>query len=96
MGRSSEVVGEACVRASDVRRWKKAVVEAIEERVRRQNIGAEHDLERRRYDGLFVDGTGKDRRAESGEQRICFWCGERGHLKKDCKGNKKDKGPRGN
>ena len=52
-GRSSEVVGEACVRASEVRRWKKAVVEAMKERVRRQNIGAEHDLERRRYDGLL-------------------------------------------
>ena len=83
-----------------MRRWKKAVVEAMEERVRRRNLGAEHDLERRRYDGLFVDGVGrrevsKDRRSETGEQRMCFGCGERGHLKKDCKGNKKDKGPRG-
>ena len=83
-----------------MRRWKKAVVEAMEERVRRRNLGAEHDLERRRYDGLFADGIGrrevsKDRRAETSEQRMCFGCGKRGHLKKDCKGNKKDKGPRG-
>ena len=72
----------------------------MEERVRRRNLGAQHDLERRRYDGLFLDGAGrreviKDRRPEMGEQRMCFGCGERGHLKKDCKGNKKDKGPRG-
>ena len=77
------------------------MVEAMEERVRRRNIGAKHDLERRRYDGLFLDGIGrrevsKDRRVELGEQRTCFWCGEKGHLKRDCKGNKKDKGPRGN
>ena len=100
LGRNAEVISNSGVRAGDIRRWKKAVVEAMEERVRRRNLGAEHDLERRRYDGLFVDGAGrrevsKDRRPEMGEQRMFFGCGERGHLKKDCKGSKKDKGPQG-
>ena len=98
--RDVEVVGDLCVRAGDVRRWKKAVSEAMEERIKRRNLSAEHDRERRRFDGLFVDGVrrrevSKDGRSETGEQRMCFGYGERGHLKKDCKGGKKDKGPGG-
>ena len=84
-----------------MRRWKKAVSDAMEERIKRRNLSAgQDDRERRRLDGLFEDWTGrrevsKDRRSEKGEQRMCYGCGERGHLKKDCKGDRKDKGPRG-
>ena len=96
--RDVEVVGDSCVRAGDVRRWKKALSEAMEERIKRRNLSAEHDRERRRFDGLFVDGAGrrevsKDRRSEKGEQKMCYGWGERGHLKKDCRGDRKDKGP---
>ena len=51
---------------------------------------------------LFEGWTGrreisKDRKSKRGKYRMCYGCGERGHLKKDCRGdkNKKDKGPQG-
>ena len=51
-------------------------------------------------DGLFTEGSerrevSKDGRSGMGELRMCYGCGVRGHLKKNCKGEKKDNGPRG-
>ena len=99
--RDLEVVGGAFSRDCEVRKWKKSVMEAMEERIRRRNLGAgQEDREKRRMDGLSEGWTGrreisKDRKSERGEYRTCYGCGDRGHLKKDCKGNKKDNGPRG-
>ena len=95
--RDLEAAGELCKRAGDVRRYKLAVSEAMEERVRRQNLSVVQGRERR-LDGLLVEGVGgsrvsKERKPE--ETRMCYGCGERGHLKMNCKGSKKDKGVRG-
>ena len=92
--RDLEVAGDSCKRAGDVRRWKKAVSEAMEERIRRRNLSVEQDRERRRLDGLFTEGikrreVSKDGRSKTVELRMCYGCGQRGHLKKTCKGERK-------
>ena len=99
--RDMETVGGSLKRDCEVRKWKKAVMEAMEERVKRKNFEAgQGDWEKGRMEDLFGGWKGrrevsKDRRSERGKYRTCYGCGERGHLKKDCGRDKKDKGPRG-
>ena len=98
--RDLEVAGDPRVRAGDIRRWKQAVSEAVEARIRRRNLSAEQDRVRRRLDGLFTEGSErregcKDGRSGTVELRMCYGCGTRGHLEKNCKEEKKDNGPRG-
>ena len=100
LGRDPGVVRDLCWRTGDVGQWKKAVEEALEERARRRNVSADQGQERRRLDGLLVEGAGrkdgsKDRRLGANAGKMCFGCGEFGHMKKNCKGEKKEKGPRG-
>ena len=96
-----EVVGGSLKKDYDVRKWKKAVMEVMEERVKKREIEVGHyDRERGRMEDLFGGWSGrredsKDRRLERRESRICHACGERGHLKKDCGRAKKDKGFQG-
>merc|ERR1712243_9732 len=99
--RDLESVGGSFKRDCEVRKWKKAVMEAMEERVKKRNLEVgQGDREKRRTEDLFEGWTGrreisKDRKSERGEYRTCYGCGERGHLKKDCGRDKKDKGPWG-
>ena len=98
-GRDLEVAADQGVRAGDLRRWKQAVNDAVEARIRRRNLSAEQDRERRRLDGLVTEGSerregGKDGRSGTIKLKMCFGCGLRGHLKKNCK-EKKDNCPHG-
>ena len=100
LGRDPGVGGDSCWRPGDVGQWKKAVEEALEERHRRRNVSADQSRERRRLDGLLVEGVGrkdssKDRKSGANAGKVCFGCGEIGHLRKNCKGEKKENGPRG-
>ena len=93
------VAADQGVRAGDLRRWKQAVNDAVEARIRRRNLSAEQDRERRRLDGFVVEGNerregDKDGRSGTIEMKMCFGCGLRGHIKKNCK-EKKDNGPHG-
>ena len=92
-----EVVGGTLKKDYDVEKWKKAVMEVMEECGKKREVEVGHcDWERGRMEDLF-DGwsgrreDGKDRRGERRESRICYACGERGHLRKDCGRTKKDK-----
>ena len=92
-----KVVGGSLKKDYDVRKWKKVVMEVMEERVKKREIEVGHyDWERGRMEDLFGGWSGrredsKDRRGERRESRTCHACGERGHLRKDCGRTKKDK-----
>ena len=95
LGRDPGVVSDSCWRPGDVGQWKKAVEEALEERFRRRNVSADQGRERRRLDGLLVEGvsrkeSSKDRRLGVNAGKACFGCGEFGHLRKNCKAEKKE------
>ena len=98
--RSLEVAGDLRVRAGDIRKWKQAVSEAVQARIRRRNLSEEQDRARRRLDSLFTEGSErrescKDGRSGTVELRLCYGCGARGPLKKNCKEEKKDNCPCG-
>ena len=100
LGRDPGVVSDSCWRPGDVEQWKKGVEEALEERRRRRNVSADQGRERRRLDGLLFEGvsrkdSSKDRRLGANARKACFDCGEFGHLRKNCKAEKKEKEPRG-
>ena len=98
--RSLEVAGDPCVRAGDIRKWKQAVSDAVQARIRRRNLSAEQDRARRRLDSLFMGGSERREsckvgRSRTAKLRLCFGCGSRGHLIKQCKDEKKDNDFRG-
>ena len=67
---------------------------ALEERRRRRNVSADQ----RRLDGLLAEGVGrkdssKDRKSGANARKMCFGCGEFGHLRKNCKAGKKENAP---
>ena len=78
------------------RKWKKAVMEVVEECVKKREMEVrQYDRERGRMEDLFGGRCvrredSKDRRSERREFRMCHGYGERGHLKKDCGRAKKD------
>ena len=58
--RDLEVVGGSFKRDCELRKWKKSVMEAMEERVKKRNLEAgQGDREKRRMDGLFEGWTGR-------------------------------------
>ena len=70
--------------------------EALEKRRRRRNSSADQ----RRLDGLLAEGVGRkdssmDRRSGANTGKVYFACGELGHLRKNCKTEKKEKVPCG-
>ena len=70
----------------------------MEERRKRRNVSAGQGRERRRLDGLLLEGvsrkdSSKDRRLGANAGKVCFVCGKLGHLRKKCKAEKKEKVP---
>ena len=91
LGRDPGVGSDSCWRPEDVGQWKKAVEDAVEERRRRRNVSSGQ----RRFEGLLADGVGrkdssKDRKAGVKAEKRCFGCGEFGHLRKNCRAEKKE------
>ena len=98
--RSLEVASDPRVMARVMRKWKQAVSDAVQARIRRRNLSAEQDRARRRLDSPFMEGSErrescKDGRSRRAELRLWFGCGLRGHLKKQCKDEKMDNDSRG-
>ena len=91
-----ENVGSSLQREYDVRKWKKAVTEGMEERVKKGEVEVGHyEREKGRMEDLFGSRgvrreDSKERRPEWRESQVCHGCGERGHLRKDCGRFKKD------
>ena len=91
LGRDRGVGSDSCWRPEDVGQWKKAVEDAVEERRRRRNVSGGQ----RRLEGLLADGVGrkdssKDRKSGVNAGKRCFGCGEFGHLRKNCRAEKKE------
>ena len=91
-----EVAGQLVRNDGEDRRWKQAVMEAMEERFKRRESEAGFHNRARRREEDFCDGwngrrgDSRDRKMERKESRICHACGERGHIRKDSGRTKKD------